>query len=204
MTASALLEILERIRPEVVFAEIPRTHLHDYRNGSHGNVESIAVARYAESHAIEVVAVDLPEPENSFFQNLKDLSHAVGRTSGKFRRLIDANTERTHRGGFTYLNSDKYLLAWSDICLEELETVEYTRDPRLREIYKQKCDVMEQRDQEMLRNIRTYCASSALTRGVFLVGAAHRKWLIQKIQAANEPANSHIKWDISGSHARPS
>ena len=69
VTVSALLAILERIQPEVVFAEIPRTHIGAWRNGSHGTVESIAVARYADTHSVDVVSVDSPKHEDSFFRN---------------------------------------------------------------------------------------------------------------------------------------
>ena len=73
-TVSALLAMLERIQPEVVFAEIPRTQIDAWRDGSHGTVESIAVAHYADTHSIDVVAVDSPKPEDSFFQSWEEVS----------------------------------------------------------------------------------------------------------------------------------
>lgn len=77
MTESALLEILERIQPEVVFVEIPRTHIGALRDGTHGTVESIAVARYADTHSCDIVAVDLPKPDESFFQGWKNVNGAI-------------------------------------------------------------------------------------------------------------------------------
>lgn len=41
--ASALLAILLRIRPEVLFLEMPPSAFADYSNGSRSNLESIAV-----------------------------------------------------------------------------------------------------------------------------------------------------------------
>src|SRR5258707_699508 len=93
VTISALLAILERIQPEVVFAEIPRSHIGEWREGSHGTVESIAVARYADTHSIEVVSVDSPKPEDSFFQGWEEVSRAIERTSPEYRRLMDLNTD---------------------------------------------------------------------------------------------------------------
>jgi hypothetical protein len=61
VTVSALLGILDRVRPEVVFAEIPRTHIGPWRDGFHGTVESLAAALYADSHSVEVVPVDSPK-----------------------------------------------------------------------------------------------------------------------------------------------
>lgn len=201
VTVLALLEILERIHPEVIFAEIPRTHVHAWRDGSHGTVESIAVARYADAHTVDVVPVDLPKPEDSFFRDYEEVSRAIERTSPEFRRLMDLNTDRTRRGGFTYLNSDECIQAWAHIYREELETIEYIRNSRLSEIYAQVRDLTERRDLEMLRNIRAYCASTARICGAFLVGAAHRKSLIEKVRAAGEAATPRIEWDLGGSQA---
>ena len=132
VTVSALLAILERIQPEVVFAEIPRAHIGAWRDGSHGTVESIAVARYADTHSIDIVSVDSPEPKDSFFQGWKEVSRAIERTSPEFCRLMDLNTERMCEGGFAYLNSDESIQAWADIDREERETIEYIGISHLR------------------------------------------------------------------------
>jgi len=199
VTASALVAILERIQPEVVFAEIPRSHIGEWRDGSHGTVESIAVARYAATHSIDVVSVDLPKAEDSFFQGWEDANRAIERTSPEFRRLTDLNTDRMHREGFAYLNSDECILAWADIYREELDAIEYIGSSRLRDIYAQVRDLNERRDLEMLRNIRAYCASAVQSCGAFLVGAAHRKSLLEKLHAADETAIPHMEWDLGGS-----
>lgn len=199
VTASALLAILERIQPEFIFAEIPRTHLSAWRDGSHGTVESIAVAHYANTHSIDVVSVDSPKPEDSFFQGWEEESRAIERTSPKYRRLVDLNTDRMCTEGFAYLNSDACIQAWADIYREELETIEYIGSSRLRDIYAQVRDLNERRELEMLEHIRAYCTSTKQTCGAFLVGAAHRKSLMEKLRAADETAIPHIEWDVGGS-----
>lgn len=195
VTAAALVDVLERIHPEVVFAEIPRTHIDAWKNGSHGTVESIAVARYADTYSVDVVPVDLPKPEESFFQDYREVSRAIERTSPEFRRLVDLNTDRTSREGFGYLNSEDYIGASEAIHREELETIEYMRRLDLADIYAQVCDLMDQRDLEMIRQIREYCATTPFTHGVFLVGAAHRRSLIEKLRADIE-AFPCVTWDL--------
>lgn len=199
MTVSALLAILERIQPEVVFAEIPRTHIGACRDGSHGAVESVAAARYADNHSIDVVPVDSPEPEDSFFRDWQELSRVIERTSPVYRGLMDLNTDRMCRGGFAYLNSDDCVQAWADIYREELETIEYIGSPRLRDMYAWVRELNEQRDLEMLGKIRAYGTSTAQNCGAFLMGAAHRKSLIEKIRAVDDAATPHIEWDVGGS-----
>lgn len=204
VTASALLAMLERIQPEVVFAEIPRTHIDAWRDGSHGTIESVAVARYADIHPIDVVPVDSPKPQNSFFRDWQELSRVIERTSLVYRRLVDLNTDRMCTGGFAYLNSDDCVQAWADIYREERETIEYISNPRLRDMYARVRDLNDRRDLEMLKNIRAYCASTAQGCGAFLVGAAHRKSLIEKIRDSDDAATSRIEWDVGGSQIGPS
>lgn len=202
VTVSALLAILKRIQPDVVFAEIPQTHFGAWRDGSHGTVESIAVARYADIHSIDVVPVDSPTPDDTFFQRWEEATRAIERTSPEFRRLVDLNADRMGSGGFAYLNSDECIRAWTQVHREELDTIEYIGSSRLRDIYVEVRGVNERRDLEMLRNIHTYCASTVQARGTFLVGAEHRKSLIEKLRAADE-AIPQIDWDVSGSHTGP-
>jgi hypothetical protein len=199
VTASALLALLERIQPVVVFAETPLTHIDAWKDGSLGTVESMAVAHYANTHPIDVVPVDSQLPDSSFFETWNETSRVIERTSPKCRHLIDLNTQRMCEGGFVYLNSDECIQAWTDIHCEELETIEYCGDSRLRDAYARVRDLNEQREQEMLRNIRAYCASAMQTRCVFLVGAAHRKSLIEKIRALGETTTPRIQWDTAGS-----
>ncbi|MDB4914717.1 MAG: hypothetical protein JWM95_2361 [Gemmatimonadetes bacterium] len=157
VTVSALLEVLERIQPEVVFAETPRTHIAAWTDGSHGNVESLAVARYAHAHWAEVVPVDLPMPEDSFFRDHDEVTRAMERASPQFRRLMDLNSDRVREEGFSYLNSGECDQAWADIYREELATIEYLRNSRLADIYARVRDLIERRDQEMLRSIAEFC-----------------------------------------------
>ena len=137
----------------------------------------------ADTRWVDVVPVDLPEPEDSFFRDYEEVSRAIERTSPEFRRLMDLNTDRTRREGFSYLNGNECIQAWADIYREELETIEYIRNARLADIYAQVRDLVDRRDLEMLRNIRAYCACTTRTCSEFLVGAAHRKSLIDKLRA---------------------
>ena len=147
-----LLAILERCKPEVIFAEIPATHAERYANASHATLESIAVARYLASNQAEVVPVDLAEPEEKFFDDSKEMFTAVERRSPKYRSLVDRNTDEVRAGGFRYLNSDQCMQAWEDIYREVLETIEWIGDRRLREIYDLWSHVMRAVT-EMMRNI---------------------------------------------------
>ena len=107
------------------------------------------------------------------------------------------------RSGFGYLNSDEGVQAWTDIYQEEHETIEYVGSPRLRDMYARVRNWNERRDQEMLRRIHAYCATTAQRRGAFLVGAAHRKSLLEKIRDTDDDSTAYIEWDLDGLRTRP-
>jgi hypothetical protein len=52
---SGLQSILERIRPEVIFLEIPPAAWDAYLNGIRSNLESTAARRYREGHNAALV-----------------------------------------------------------------------------------------------------------------------------------------------------
>jgi hypothetical protein len=138
-------------------------------------------------------------PADSFFQSWEEVSRAIERTSLDFRRLMDLNTNRIREEGFAYLNSDECIQAWTDIYREEQKTIDYIGSPRLRDIYAQVRDLNERRDLQMLASICAYCASAAQSCGAFLVGAAHRKSLIEKLRAIGPTTVPQIDWDVGRS-----
>ena len=196
VTVGALEEILERARPEVIFAEIPSTHGDRYKDGSHATLESVAVARYLATRHVDVVPVDLGKPEQTFFEDTKDMIRSIERTSADFRRLMDAHSAATRSGGFPYLNSERCMQAWTDIYREELATIEWIDNPRLRGIYDRWSHTIELRDIEMLKNISTYSGRASVQRAAFLVGAAHRGSLIEKAAAVARTSSTRIDWDL--------
>src|SRR6266850_2448378 len=88
-TVSELLELLDRLRPEVIFLEIPPSAFEDHVDGSRTNLESIAARRYNALHSVDLVPVDLPTPEDAFFANSQHLYDRIENASPEYRRLLD-------------------------------------------------------------------------------------------------------------------
>src|SRR3989475_6755392 len=102
--ASGLVGILERIKPEVIYLEIPSATFDDHFNGNR-NLESTAVSRYRENHRVDLIPVDLPTPDEDFFTKYRDLNRRIERTSRDYRRLVDRHSQNVTAHGFAYLNS---------------------------------------------------------------------------------------------------
>lgn len=194
--AVELLAILERLAPNVIFAETPSANLDQYSDGSHGSLESIVVARYRESHHVTVIPVDLPKPEDAFFRDAQEMFDKVERTSAAYRRMVDSNSFNTRTEGFPYLNSDRCIRAWTDIYGEVLDTIDWIGDPRLREIYNVWDRQNELRETEMVKNIADYAGRSGLVHGAFLVGVAHRKSIMDKARVSIGTGILRVEWEL--------
>jgi len=197
--AAELWAILDRLQPDVIFAEIPSANLADYLDGSHGNLESAAVVLYRKRRPVNVVPVDLNKPSDEFFRKSEEMFKKVGRTSPDYRRLMDQNSLDTRDYGFPYLNSDRCAQAWADIYHEVLETVEWIGDTSLRQIYDLWSETNDRRETGMLENINGYCVHRALSDGVLLVGAAHRKAMVEKVREQRGAGAPGASWDLESS-----
>lgn len=188
--------LLELLQPDVIFAEIPTANLADYLDGSQGNLESAAVARYRKHRPVDVVPVDLSKPSDEFFRNSSEMFKKVERTSAEYRRLMDQNSLDTRDRGFPYLNSDLCAQAWAGIYDEVQATVEWIGDATLRQTYALWSEIHDRRETGMLANINDYCIRGALSHGALLVGAAHRKAIIQKVHEQRGAGASRVSWNL--------
>ncbi|MBO9352863.1 hypothetical protein GG851_02570 [Bordetella petrii] len=194
-----LWTILERLQPDVIFAEIPTANLADYIDGSHGNLESAAVALYRKLHPVNVVPVDLKKPGDEFFRKSKEMFNKVEWTSSEYRHLIDQHGLDTRDHGFPYLNSDRCANAWAAIYDEVRATIEWIGDARLRQIYALWSETNDRRETGMLENINGYCIRSALSNGVFLLGAKHRKAMVEKVHEQRDVGAPGVSWKLESS-----
>ena len=65
--AAKLHQILERVRPEVIFLEIPPSFFNQYfKENNRSNLESDAVNRFLEIHSAELVLVDVFDVPDNF------------------------------------------------------------------------------------------------------------------------------------------
>ena len=193
---SALKAILDRLRPDVIYAEISTAMLTDYLDGSHGNLESAAVAQYRVSHSVAVVPVDLDKPDENFFQESMEMFNKVERTSSIYRSLLDRHHLDTRNHGFAYLNSERCEQLWTEIYKETFETLEWISEARLLESYAQWKKVNDDRETAMLEKIIIHSIEDAPNRSVLLVGAAHKKELADKIKEFQGSEASAIYWDF--------
>ncbi|WP_286890134.1 hypothetical protein [Achromobacter sp. UBA2119] len=158
--------------------------------------KSAAVARYRKCWPVDVVPVDLDKPSDEFFQKSKELFDKVEQTSVAYRRLVDQHSQATRDLGFPYLNSDRCAQAWAAIYDEMRATVEWIGDAKLQRCYALWSETHDRRETGILEKINGYCSRTALTQLVFLVGAAHRKAIVEKVQAQRVVGAPVVSWNL--------
>jgi hypothetical protein len=196
--SSELLAILERIQPEVIFLEVPPAAFDDYYgNCSRRNLESLAVRQYREGRQVELVPVDLPTPPAEFFSNLEELRRRIGKISPEYRRLMKLDDASIREHGFGYLNSEDCGELWVRVYEDIVSSIKWmNNDSRLLELYESWRESDDLREKEMIENIYKYCRENTFDKGVFLVGAAHRRPIIHIAREQTRVDPTRIQWDF--------
>jgi hypothetical protein len=200
-SASALLAIVERIRPEVLFLEAPSDASGDYLDVTGKELESAAVNRYREIHRVDLVPVDLPLPDAELFQFLSDnqyLFKTIERRSAQYCQLVDEYRQEVRAHGFAYLNSERCSTHWSKVREATRAAIEELAYPSLTVLYELWVGTNERRERHMMKSIDDYCRKTTFSEGVFLVGAAHRQSLIDKSRERRGTDSRTIRWDFAG------
>ena len=195
-TSQELCEILERIKPEIIFEEMPPS-FHDeyYKERSRSNLETNAIRIYSESHDVKHVPVDHYDVPSGFFEENERMHKRVEAISSDYRRLIDTHAMYVGMYGFRYLNSEYCSNLFDDLDSSIRAALQRLDDKSLTQIHISWTAIMERREYEMMKNIRIYSIEQKYDTGVFLIGAAHRKAIIQRIQNENESAG--VFWKIT-------
>lgn len=197
-TADALLSILRRLRPEVIFLEMPREAFDEYMDGSRTNLEATAVRLYRAEHPVELVPVDLPTPDPEFFAGWDRVRREVRNRSYEYCRFKRLEEQYVAQGGFDFLNSQLGSQLSADIHETTLLTLAQLANPQLSSNYDAFMKALERREHAMIENIEAYGAISTKSIGVLLIGAAHRRSLHEKSGVRSGAAGYPILWEFPG------
>lgn len=197
--AAELHSVLERVRPEVIFIEVPVTPMgSQFDIEKLDNLESIAVIQYRKKHPAVLVPVDMPTPDESFFRRAGELFRELPRKSHEYDHLMAENNKNVKISGFGYLNSDQNSEYHSALHAETLRALGLMKNSSFSKFYEYWLKIERLREEEMVSNIVRYCRENTFDTAVFLVGAAHRDSIIE---LSTEYALEGVQWDYSGNGA---
>ncbi len=187
-----LCSIIESIKPEVIFLEALEDSyspyaimLLSYFGVYNDRLELKTIQKYNENYTFEYVPVlDMGLLSDEFDTKAKIVSENI-----EYQRLLDNFNSLEKEGGFPFLNSEKSILLQEE--MRELENRIIDND-----LMHQKVNAsIDDYENSMIRNIYSFCKENSFNTAVFMCGAAHRKSIIEKIEAYEKNSDLKLNWD---------
>jgi len=199
----ALWQILEDLRPQVIFLELPPSYLSKAYISSTNKLETNALRPYIDAHNPIIVAVDIDDiPDKTLFDGynrvIDELKTLEGSNGVDFHNSVNTNTRHAAMYGFKYLNSEHGIASNEAISKAMTKGLEQINDASLTNAHNAWTAFINKRENEMLQNIYTYTENHSYERAVFLLGAAHRKAIREKIKSRVENQPLKLNWSIYG------
>lgn len=197
--AGELLKILHDIKPEAAFLEMRPSEFDMFY--AHGSVEAHAVSRYREFKEVQPVPVDGYHASGNHLAEIKRVFDGVidyvTDASHEYRQLTEEQFDNVFHLGFPYLNGATFATIAARLAAIEDEVIKASRNQVLESGLRNWRQFIEQRESEMVRNIYSYCRRNEFGTGVLLVGAAHKKAIVEKIESVARTESDLIVWELS-------
>ena len=194
-------KIFENINPDVIFEEMPPSSFEDrYILKNHKSLETVAIDRYTSKYKTPHIGVDLEDISPDFFsfeyrlmyEKIERLNDINGYT---LRNSMNANTINSREGGFEYLNSSECQELYDNVRNAIKNGVKELNKERLSEVLMSWNAIYDKRENEMIKNIYSYCRENSFNQAVFTIGAAHSTTLLNKISQYDKTENMKLRWN---------
>jgi hypothetical protein len=196
--ADELYKIIESIKPEIIFEELPSKSFNDYYNGKPSSVtlEVKCIKNYLQNHNIEHIPVDdIADPNR---HPLERLMFKKFERDTEYKKLKYEHNLLKKQKGFDYLNSHKCIDIVEKWILEEKRILGFfdAHNNTFLDTYKLFYEDVNNRENSMLQNIYNYSRENQYNQAVFLLGAGHRKSIMQKIAGYEKMTEIKLNWKI--------
>ena len=203
-----LFKIIEQISPDVIFEEIPPGKFEAvYAGTRQASLEVEAIKAYLQKYPDTYhypVDLDIEQATEKEIKKEVDGIYFICKDySPEYNYLDSLIPYWTEKYGFPFLNNDRcseILSRKKALEKQILNTLRKDKNQRamnherLELAYKHWIDQIDDRENEMLRNIYSYMEQKKYDRALFLVGAAHRKPMQQKIEEYESKESFKLNW----------
>lgn len=195
-SSDELHRILETINPDVIFEE--ETDDDKFQNyyaneSSFTSLEIDCIKKYLKNHNIKHIPVDI---NSNFNYNELDYMFESFNKYDVYKEAIKEHCRLRDKEGFYYLNSEKCIELFDKTKAIEKQLIEFSGVKKniLLRIYTSFHKEHENRENTMLQNILNYSLANHFNQGVFLLGYAHRKSIIEKIEKFQFNEEIKLNW----------
>jgi hypothetical protein len=198
--SNELYDIIKNENPEIIFEEfdILRTEDKYYKNGHYkeqkkSSLETFAIMKYLENFKVEYVPVDT--------YNIKyfpeEIYRKISITNQSYDKVFLENIIKVKQEGFPYLNSIDCYNLLEELHLIEEDVIKNSTDNNLIAGYNSWQNISNARDNEMLNNIYEYSEMHNFDNAVFIIGAEHKKSILEKIKYHEKEKINWKFWRIA-------
>ncbi|WP_339629836.1 hypothetical protein [uncultured Maribacter sp.] len=193
-TSESLFEILNKIKPDVVFCETSQQMFESFKKGLiHSSLEFNSIEKLSKHHSFSFVAIDsFPAPSLNFREKINELFGLIDKDN-KYSNAWRKNNEKTYLLGFKYLNSEDSIQLFNEMSEREKHVISQLDNLEYNKVYKKWLNLLDSRENEMLENINSYVENNEFKNAVFLCGCAHRRAIFDKVKANK---NIQLKWNL--------
>ncbi len=201
--SSVLLEILNLLRPEIIFLEASHDDYEcQFVKNVYESLESKSLKSFKKRSNIDLIPTGVSYSKDFLLKTMSDqqrFSRAVDIHSTEYFRFKYTEMEsKENLEGFAYVNSKQYGEDQKELNVEEEKIIERIGDSELVKLYKQWNALQREREERMLAEINRYSLDTSFKKAVFLIGAAHRNSIVNQVQELGE---ENIKWRFFNSNA---
>jgi pheromone shutdown protein TraB len=198
--ADELYKIIENINPDVVFEELT-PYLYDMVYNKNivdetAPLEIKCIRNYKQQHNIKNIPVDI-EVKSTFSNEIK-VVFALFEKYDTYSEIVSEIKRKIESDRFDFLNSDEY----SDLVEKqrsiERKILEEINNRQLNRIYKTFNADLHLCENFMLNTIYAYSKENNYDQAVFLIGAAHRSSIIQKVAESQLTEDLKLNWTFYG------
>jgi len=191
-----LYKIIVSISPEVIFDERPS-------NCNPETLEKKCIEKYLQNHNIEDIPVDIYVSPKS--DELSMFTEFI-KWCSEYKEIINERELLIEQEGFDYLNSEIFFDLFEkkrNIEKQLIDNNVFYKNDLLR-IFNSFLEDIDTRENAMLKNIYNYSKENQYNQAVFLIGADHRKSIMQKSIEYEKMSEIKLNWTVYGNKQKTS
>ena len=190
-----LFKIIEIIKPEIIFEEIPYDRYDKYyKYKSAYTLETDAINMYLEKYNVIHIPVDTYEFSDEIQGKINFMYKTISENNSDYTKLVKKQFLATIQNGFSFLNSDLFDDLIEEIHSIEKNTLKLINDNELFNIYNKWMEITNSRENEILNNIYKYSKEKEYNNAILVIGAEHGKSILNKVKEYNFKENIEINW----------
>lgn len=195
-----LYQIIERIKPDIIFEEQSKVGYSAIYHGTRtDSLETKTIKKYLINFPITHIPIDLDLNELIDLKLKKDIIEMfnVFSSYNEYQELEIMKGELTYLHGFPFLNSNQCKEILEQLHLLENKILRLLNHERLYLTHKKWFDIIDIREKTMMDNIYNYSIQNKYNNALFLIGAEHRKPIMDLVPKFEKTKNLELRWNFN-------